>query len=264
MKNALSKAAKFTYTVLLRPKPLRQLTHAILRRLIPAYIRIDGRNFYLDPSDPVVSGALMLGVYENEERTQFCFLIRPGMTVLDVGAHIGLFSVLAATRGAKVIAFEPEPRNLALLRKNVEGLAVEVVPKAVSDRVGTARLGLHPDNKGRHSIVDDEQKDAIPVPTTTLSMDADIIKLDVEGAEPLVLKGAKEMIERCRPVIFLEFTPRWWERVGYDPLELLSWLASLGYVVKEIGGGTIQDAVSYAERFKGEEYANLLCMPQKP
>ena len=82
-------AAEFLYTVVLRPRPLRSLANTVLRLLVRPELHIHGCVVALNPHDPVVSGALTLGVYEKAETRFFRFACRPGMIFLDVGANVG-------------------------------------------------------------------------------------------------------------------------------------------------------------------------------
>src|SRR5882757_10645950 len=89
---------EFIYTVLLRPKPLRKLSNALIRAALPRQISRDGAIVILNPNDPVISGGLALGVYESTETRFFKGVCKPGMTFLDVGANVGLYTALALPR----------------------------------------------------------------------------------------------------------------------------------------------------------------------
>ena len=88
--------AEFVYCYLLRPWPLRQLTNWTIRKLLPKQVEIHGATVVLNPTDPVVSGALHFGVYEKAETRFFQSACRDGMTFLDVGANLGYYTALAA------------------------------------------------------------------------------------------------------------------------------------------------------------------------
>ena len=152
------------------------------------------------------------GSYEPEQTKLFERHVRPGDTVLDVGAHVGYYTVLSAVlageRGA-VWAFEPNPANARFLRRHAEinGLAgVRVTQAAVSDANGTARFGFGRGSGTGHLAADGE------VEVRTLRLDdfcaehgiaPAAIKIDVEGAERAVLEGARGVLARHRPVVFL-------------------------------------------------------------
>lgn len=141
--------------------------------------------------------------------------IKPGMTVLDIGAHTGFFTLLLADlvgNKGKVYSFEPCRRHVQLLRENVSMNNlhwVDINPLALSDKAGKAVLHLNPVNDGGHSLGDlsgspdllgrDAEELSEIVETATLDdfvkkkniQNIDFIKLDVEGAETLVLEGAR-------------------------------------------------------------------------
>ena len=94
--------AEFVYCYLLRPWPLRQLTNWTIRQLLPRQIEIHGATVVLNPTDPVVSGALHFGVYEKAETRFFQSACRDGMTFLDVGANLGYYTALATRAGGGV------------------------------------------------------------------------------------------------------------------------------------------------------------------
>ncbi len=265
------------YTTLLRPAPLRAVTNRILRRLIPAEIaRPEGR-LRLNPDDPVVSGALALGVYERQVTERFRAEVRPGMTVVDVGANLGLYAVIALGRSApdgRVIAFEPDPANHALLLRNLLPFGDRATARrqAVAAAPGTLTLHRHPDNKGKHSVLAAPDLDAgISVEAVTLDAAladlgrprVDVIKLDVEGAEPLALIGMTETLARHRPVLFFECAPKRWARAGFDPVAELGGLKAHGYALTLVDEGGGADApvepAALPGRLRGRDpYVNLI------
>lgn len=178
--------------------------------------------------------------------------LRPGDTVFDVGAHTGYYSLLASTLvdgEGRVWAFEPDPRNARYLRDNVDanGRAnVRVTEAAVSDERGTARFGAGTGTgTGRLTEGGD-----IEVRTLTLDgfcrrrqLVPSAVKIDVEGAEDRVLRGAADTLRTARPVIFLSTH-------GPEVREAcLALLESAGYRVEPIDGDGTGDA------------AELLCLP---
>ncbi|MGH2961512.1 MAG: FkbM family methyltransferase [Solirubrobacterales bacterium] len=188
-----------------------------------------------------------LGVFERA--------LSPGMVIVDCGAHIGLHTVLAARSvgsTGKVIALEPDPVNLRALHANVEanGLAdrVEVVEAAASERPGSVRLHLDssldvsmratgsidplggfPNGVGDRVQGSDSLHSSIDVPCVTLDDVVgerfDVAKIDVEGAEPEVLRGMAKALRRSRgATVFIECHPSAMLRAGTSPAE---WLTTL-------------------------------------
>jgi FkbM family methyltransferase len=148
--------------------------------------------------------------------------IGSGSTVIDVGAHVGewtiLFSELVGKSG-RVISFEPDPVARASLRKNLEmnGISnVTVEEKSVGDKTGRALLAAERFGSGLSSIVrthgHDSRYDVIEVAATTLDqycegqgITPDWIKIDAEGAEAMILRGMQRLIKTVHPSVILEF-----------------------------------------------------------
>ena len=246
--------SEFTYTVLLRPRPLRATAQAMIKRLIPESLEIEGVRLVLNPDDAVLSGALALGCYERLELQVFKRLLRPGMCVLDVGANIGLFSTVAAASvgpEGRVVAIEPDATNCGFLRQSIERnrfTNLTVVQCALSNRTGTGELFLCPDNKADHRIYGAgarTTREAVPIPLTT--MDAlvreqglprvDVIKMDIQGAEALAFEGMGEVL-RSNPdiVILMEFWPWGLSQAGSDPGALLRGIRRWGFGVSDLDG----------------------------
>jgi len=141
------------------------------------------------------------GFFEKNERKLFCEAIVPGSVVLDVGANIGIYTLLAAKRGAKVFAVEADPRNVEMLQYHVHlnGFddLVTIFPVAVSDREGTATLYRSPGNSGHSNLFDGI--DPVQVPCLTIDSlglpPIDVCKMDIEGNELKALKGMEATIQ---------------------------------------------------------------------
>lgn len=161
---------EFIYTVLLKPTPLRAVANAVIRALLPAQLNYRGLRLALNPHDPVVSGALTFGLYETGEVRFFERILRPGLTVVDVGANIGLYTALAARAvgpAGRVIALEPEPETFGFLMQTIAANAftnVEPHQLAASAAPGAARLFRNPDNRGDSRLYDDPLlKDSVAI-----------------------------------------------------------------------------------------------------
>lgn len=139
-------------------------------------VSVEGASFYLHPGDTYLTQSVLhLGEYEPMETRLVRERLQEGDVFLDVGANIGWYTVLASPRvgaGGKVIAFEPDPANAAMLRRNVEanGLTnVVVEEKALSNEPGKLKLFLDRKNLGRHSVVlQYDDKDYVEVETLRL------------------------------------------------------------------------------------------------
>lgn len=99
-----SRALMFTYTVILKPKPLKSLANFLITLLIPKNVRIPEGFIAVNKKDSVVSGAITLGVYEESESLLFREKVTEGMTVIDVGANIGYFTLIAAMRVGRSVS----------------------------------------------------------------------------------------------------------------------------------------------------------------
>ncbi len=272
-----SNAPAFIYTTLLRPPLLRKATNTLLRKMIPASIRIPEGSLTLNPDDPVVSGALMLGAYEVIFGKIFREALAPDMTIVDIGANIGYYTLIAsahAGKDGKVIAYEPEPENLRLLERTIAKNHLEnviVVTSAVGEKTGNATLYCDPNNKGKHTLLPVEGNTPTTVQTTTLDASlenqnlhrVDVIKIDIEGWEAKAFRGMQKTLATYHPQIFFEFAPERIRETGEDPLHFLSALASFGYILEHIDEKTgmlvpIDDCMQFIKTLSGYDgYANI-------
>jgi FkbM family methyltransferase len=175
-----------------------------------------------------------------EEYEAFRAAVRPGATVLDVGANVGAYTLLFARwagPNGRVVAFEPAPDAAAGLRRHaaLNGLTatIDVQQSAVAGSVGTARFACS-EASGANAIVDGAPGlNTIEVATVTLDafcagrrIHPDVIKIDVEGAELDVLKGARQMLASGTAQVFLELHPAAWKARGIGEQEIRDELAA--------------------------------------
>lgn len=200
---------------------------------------VQGNKMFLDPGDSLdlsirgVYGELDTEIVKNE--------IKPGDIVIDVGANIGYYTLIFAKlvgKTGKVIAFEPEPKNFEILKKNIEINNYDNViaeQKIVSDKCGKMKLYLSDSGIVGHRIKQIENLEkCIEVESIILddymkklNLDGKInfIKIDVEGAEHVVLKGSKKILEKNNHLkIFTEFNREEIKKYDSDPDEMLSLL----------------------------------------
>ena len=153
--------------------------------------------------------------------------------VLDIGAHIGTFSVPVAQRAAKVIAFEPSPKTYELLAQNISINNLhnmEARRKGLSSAAGLADLGSRPaENAGGQILRLGEGAIEISTLDKEISGEVHAIKIDVEGMELDVFKGGQKLLEKHHPVIFLEVNIKPMKEHGNSVAELSNFLASAGY-----------------------------------
>ncbi|MBL7045406.1 MAG: FkbM family methyltransferase [Parcubacteria group bacterium] len=197
--------------------------------------------------------------------------LKPGMTFVDVGANVGYFTLLAARlvgEGGSVYAFEPEDENFELLERNIKENGYQNVvleKKAVSDKRGELTFYIDPKNLCAHSLVAKDGQKEVRVEAVVFDeyfkdLQIDVVKIDVEGAEPQVLKGMTETLKR-KPTLIVEFYPEGLKNAGQDPMGYLEYIVSLGYTLYQITEeGT--DRVSPEDLLKGDKFnklTNLLC-----
>lgn len=227
---------------------------------------------------------LALNDYDVREKFETEFFkkeIKSGMTVLDLGANIGFYTLLFADlvgEGGKVFAFEPEPNNFSTLEKNVKlnrFKNVVLVRKAVSDKTGNIDLFLS-ESMGRHTIYS-SGKGGKKIKIESIKLDdflknytkaIDFIKMDIEGAEYAALLGMSSLLKRIKNVrIITEFMPEALRSFGIKPEKYISSLMKHGFKIyhinekeKKIDPTTISKIMEFCERTK---YANLLCVREE-
>lgn len=164
---------------------------------------------------------IVLGCYERETSEWLRKTLKPGDTFFDVGANVGYFTLFARKLvgpNGRVFAFEPDTRNLQVLRRNLEinQTKAEVISMALSDRIGKVRFIVEENGPNSHlgTVVLEHAKsnleEEIDVMTTTLEdfversgVSPSIIKMDVEGAELLVLKGGARIFSQRKPTCII-------------------------------------------------------------
>lgn len=201
----------FDGTLRVRRWRLLRFVLRLLRFVLPNPINVEGHVLFHHPTD--YYAALGLGIdYEPEVKNTIIQFLRHGMTMIDAGANLGYYTLLAARavgQHGHVYAFEPAPSTVELLRKNVEvnGYSgrVTVVPKAITNKISKVRIFLDDVHSGTSSMFSDGlEKDSVDVEGVSLdeffSKQAwppiHIIKMDIEGAEKLALDGMRELSHR--------------------------------------------------------------------
>ena len=271
-------------------KPLRGVLSPVAERLIGRMLAdpdevfiVQGHKMYLASGDGRHSVGMVVDVYEETTTRLFETLLKSGMVVVDIGAHVGYFTLIAARQvgpAGKVYAFEPDPDNYSTLLKNIEANAYDNVVadrKAISDNVGTSQLHLVATGSGRHSMYHHglPERGSIEIETTTLDStfddldwpNVDLIKIDVEGAEVSVLDGMTRLLEKPAKLnLIVEFMPSLLKNAGIAPRQFLDKLASLNselYFIDESNGLipiAARDGSSLVKRLlASEESGNILC-----
>ena len=261
------------------PAVLKSLNKKFLAGMKTESIDLNGDTLYLDESDSLLLS--VNGVYEPYETELVSTLVKPGDTVIDVGANIGYYTLqfaqLVGPQG-RVIAFEPDPINYQLLVKNITENGyknVTAVNKAVSDSKGTLKLYINEENRGDNRMYDSsDDRSAVSIETVALDEflakqqdSIDFIKMDIQGAEILALKGMKNILSKNKNLTLIsEFWPIGIQRIGGKAREYIDILEQSGFEVQEIVEDKkrlmpVDDASKLLEAYtvENELYTNLLC-----
>jgi FkbM family methyltransferase len=241
----------------------------------PLLITSHGFRLYIYPTT-ADGRAYLLGDYEPYTTELFRQLIEPGMTVLDIGAQFGYFSLLAAKHGAgRVYAFEPVPANFELLRRTIQindyMNVIHPVQRAVGAEPGLVTMfvyeGSDSHSMHRHPVASVREQISIECITLDEFLEGeavDIIKIDIEGNEPYALSGLSQMISsRSRLALITELAPEFLRRAGVEPADYLAQLASFGFEVQLIDEKTRSlkpVSQSFLDGGDPGRYANLFCV----
>ncbi len=237
-----------------------------------------GLRLFIDLSDQVVGMGVLRGRYEAEEMEFVRQHVRPGDTVLDIGANIGFFTINLAAMvgsGGKVYAFEPSPRVADLLERSVAenrfGDRIVVARAAAADQPGRLGLFVGADSlnlSGSYLMKNKTAADApgriVEVPVVQLDLEpvrrpVSFIKIDVEGAEPLALRGAHNILREDRPTILAELNPSQLAKVaGCSPAGFLAEMEALGYACRKVGG----DPVHPSQNFPEDDILSVVFVPR--
>ena len=237
------------------------------------------------PTEGVILSYLEGGrLYEPEIADVFNRAIQPGDTVFDVGANVGIFTILAARLvgpAGCVVGFEPAADNLERFAANLalnDLKNVIVVDQPASDRIGPVTFYLNSDNDGGHSLWDPgkhpmhprSRANFRPIVMTTTTIDTEVarlslapprlIKIDTEGAEHLVLAGATELLREYEiPYIIAELNEIALTQMGSSQAELRGFMAGLGYDTFVLyQDGSLPKLVPRGTRIESNWIINLL------
>ena len=211
------------------------------------------------------------GHFEAGSEQFFEACLRPGMTVLDLGANLGMYTLRALRKGCRVFSYEPTPRTCRLLQQNIkvngflESGRSHVVAAAVSDTCGNVEFFEIPGMCGHNSIYEEDRETrSITVPTVTLDSQieeigrVDVIKMDIEGAEYRALLGMRRLLERNPQVqILMEFAPGHIKRAGVSPEEMLDLIHELGFTYALIDEESAQAAPVGRQELLAADSVNL-------
>jgi FkbM family methyltransferase len=242
---------------------------------------IEGLSVIISPREQISRAVYVSGLYEPDTTMVLRSWLVPGATFLDIGANIGLFTLLASRwvgASGRVIAVEPSPRERERLAAHLRlnGIRhVDVVAAAVADREGSGELMVAADEHSglntlarRFSYSGVNVAETVAVPLVTLDSLAaataltrvDVIKLDIEGSEYAALRGAATVLSRFRPRLIIEVVPDALSAAGASIGELQELLDHAGYQLFEIGDrGTLRRIQRIQDLYDG----NLAALPRE-
>lgn len=209
---------------------------------------VHGQTMYLHPDDPGISRELAIyRVHEPQVTRLVKAVLNEGMIVIDIGSNIGYYVLLESKQvgaSGKIMAVEPAPSNVRLLKRNLEAndcTNVTIIECAIGAELGTAYLQMS-EMSNRHSLFA-PYGGAVTTAQVSLSTvdhivdsygldSVDLIRMDVEGYEISVVKGMQRTLEELRPHLLMELHPH---IVGTGPiLHCLHGLRAMGYDTKYV------------------------------
>jgi FkbM family methyltransferase len=216
-----------------------------------------------------------VGVLGREEIAVLRQLVTDRMTVVDVGANQGLYTLFLAklARGGKIIAFEPHPILYEQLVANVHENKIENIEchqAAVSDSSGALTLQLGSLHLGDNYIVTADAPSPVTTQVNAVTLDElfekttiDFLKIDIQGWEAAALAGGRNVLKNNRDIIlFLEFWPFGLRRAGAKPDQLLSYLNELGFYLYNLKGSRLAkfQKTSLPDATRQFSYCNLVAL----
>ncbi len=258
-----------------RCTPVRAIAVGMLKIKQRGKIERCGLTFELPSGDfGVTLEAESTGEYEPVTTKLIESLLEKGMTFVDIGAHVGLFTIPAAKwvgKQGRVIAFEPHPENFAMLQRNAKAnwIETELVNAAVSDAAGEVQLHASSFNSGDHQLFHSGTRKGVSVSCVTLDEyfqkgeQVDLIKMDVQGAEAAAFRGMERLLRDNEAIkIIWELSPKQLADAGEDAAKLLDWISNLGFsftMVDDVSG-VIQPASAreVLDKCPADSYMNIL------
>lgn len=218
------------------------------------------KQFYTPPDDPLSARLeLLLGDWEPETVAFFKQVVRLGDYIMDIGAHVGYYTVLFAKlvgSSGKVVAIEPHPETFRLLAKNTRRYAnIELLNVAAGESEnemslydaiysGNASLKYHEERRHKTLEIDSQEfsqriRDGLPVreyKVRVIPLDSlfitypfRLVKIDIEGAEPLAIKGMSKIMQKLEILVF-ELDRGNLATFGYTPADLISLIQEFGLI----------------------------------
>lgn len=272
--------SSFTFTGIGKIYPIKLIEKKIKSYLKSDFIEIEGHKMFLDDKDSL--SLSIKGYYEPFETELFKKEIKEGDNVVDIGANIGYYTLIFAKlvgKNGMVFAFEPDPLNFAILKKNIEinGYKnVILIQKAISNKNGKLNLYLNENNGGDHRLYapKNEKRKAIIVESVRIDdyfkdfkKDINLIKIDIQGAEWEAIQGMDKLLNQNKKInLVTEFWPRGLKRGGINPREYIKFLKDKNFKIYEIDESKEKIVLFNINKFlkkhiiKKEKHTNLFCI----
>ena len=235
---------------------------------------------FLDLSDVHIGLPVSRGAYELAAQDFICRTVAEGQIAIDIGSNIGFFAMLLAQRvgpEGHVYAFEPLERNATLLARSTDenGFAERVTLSRAAVGAADGEMQLvwaqQTNNSGGAYL----QPLSAPVPPSHVASRVPVVsldrfplrrpisfmKVDAEGAELLVLKGARTILAADRPIVLSEINPAQLRAVSeHDADELLAEMERQGYVCRPLGASGLEKPI---QRYRGDQITNVVFVPRQ-
>ncbi|HYG74039.1 MAG TPA: FkbM family methyltransferase [Planctomycetota bacterium] len=238
-----------------------------------------GHELNLSPHYHIDRNIIAFGCYDLELHGVIERLVEPGMICFDVGANLGEMALhMAARAGAtgSVYAFEPIPEIFARLKSHVERNTLQNIVRpfqlALSDATGKATIA-HADstasNQGLASLVSTSEVLCRSLEIETMTLDdfvathavprIDLMKIDIQGAEPKLLKGGAKTLQKFAPDLLIEISPEDLKAGGTNSRELCLLIESFGYEIYALKNGKPYNPLRAATVSPDYNATNVLC-----
>ncbi len=216
--------------------------------------------------------SLNFGEYEREELDMQFRIIQPEWNIIDIGANYGWYALQMAAQFPKnnIYSFEPIPHTFEQLNKNISlnnYRNIQTNNIGLSESSGTFDFYFNPQLSVNASLANvSGSEDIQKIVCTVSTLDTEIeklniiphfIKIDIEGAELLALKGGIETIEEHKPAFFLEMLRNWSAKFNYHPNDIINLLASKDYHCYIINGNVLHETKEVTEETKETNFIFL-------
>jgi FkbM family methyltransferase len=233
-------------------------------------IKAIGGEMVLDDC-PVSKRLQKIGIYEPLETALFKRTLKPSDVFLDIGAHIGYYSLIASKiiKTGMIHAFEPYVDSHELLMENLalnkcDNVDTHLV--AVKDKAGMESLYIDEKNKGNNSLY--SQKDCDEITVETIKLDdmfagqkVDFVKIDTQGLEIEVLIGMQDVIKNNKLKIIIEYYPYGLRRMGHKGIDFFRMLNALGFDIYKIKAGSLAQIFDFRKfSMSVKSHTNLYCI----